>query len=260
MMRFKKFYALALVFILLNFFALAAGAAGIDKKNFYKELASRRSNDRANYKNLNDLDFANFREVIKNKLYRSSSPVNDVLKRNFIADNAAREVKIKTFINLGDSEAKLRGYKNFAGSYCSKNKIILLNLDWKYNSKNFRDRLAGGLKAMARSEPPFLIHCDAGKDRTGFVCALIEALMGFDIDYIVQDYLKSFENYFKVVKNSREYDFIADNEIRAFLAKAFNVKAKDLNKINLALYAENYFKAIGVEAEDIAALKLKLQF
>ena len=256
MMRFKKFYALALVFILLNSFA---GFAFADKKNFYKELASRRSNDRANYKNLNDLEFANFREVIKNKLYRSSSPVNDVLKRNFIADNAAREVNIKTFVNLGDSEAKLKGYKNFAGSYCSKNKIILLNLDWKYNSKNFRDRLAGGLKAMARSEPPFLIHCDAGKDRSGFVCALIEALMGFDIDYIVQDYLKSFENYFGVIKNSREYDFIADNEIRAFLAKAFGVKAKDLNKINLALYAENYFKAIGLEAEDIEALKLKLR-
>ncbi|MBR1418759.1 MAG: tyrosine-protein phosphatase [Synergistaceae bacterium] len=256
MMRFKKFYARALVFILLNSFA---GFAFADKKNFYKELASRRSNDRANYKNLNDLEFANFREVIKNKLYRSSSPVNDVLKRNFIADNAAREVNIKTFVNLGDSEAKLKGYKNFAGSYCSKNKIILLNLDWKYNSKNFRDRLAGGLKAMARSEPPFLIHCDAGKDRSGFVCALIEALMGFDMDYIVQDYLKSFENYFKVVKNSREYDFIADNEIRAFLAKAFNIKAKDLNKINLALYAENYFKAIGLEAEDIEALKLKLR-
>ena len=259
MIRFKKFYALALVFILLNLFALAASAAGIDKKNFYKELAKRRSNDRANYKNLNDLEFANFREVIKNKLYRSSSPVNDVLKRNFIADDAAREVKIKTFINLGDSEAKLKGYKNFAGSYCSKNKIILLNLDWKYNSKNFRDRLARGISAMAKSEPPFLIHCDAGKDRSGFVCALIEALMGFDMDYIVQDYLKSFENYFKVVKNSREYDFIADNEIRAFLAKAFNIKAKDLNKINLALYAENYFKAIGLEAEDIEALKLKLR-
>ena len=83
--------------------------------------------------------------------------------------------------------------------------------------------------------------------------------MGYDINYIVQDYLKSFENYFKVIKDSREYNFIADNEIRGFLAKAFKVKASELENLNLALLAENYFIEIGVKAEDIALLKLKLK-
>lgn len=255
-MKSIKFCALIFALIFINLFLNNAFA---DNKNFYKELAKRRSNDRANYKDLSDLEFANFREVIKNKLYRSSSPVNDVLKRNLIADEAAGNFKIKTFINLGDSENKLKNYKDFKTSYCSKHKIILLGLDWKYYSKNFQDRLAQGITAMAHSEPPFLIHCDAGKDRTGFVCALLEALMGFDINYIVQDYLKSFENYFKVIKDSREYNFIANNEIRAFLAKAFKVKASELENLNLALLAENYFIEIGVKAEDIALLKLKLK-
>ena len=249
-----KFCALILALIFINF-----NNAFADNKSFYRELARRRSNDRANYKDLSDLEFANFREVIKDKLYRSSSPVNDVLKRNLIADEAAENFKIKTFINLGDSENKLKNYKDFKTSYCSKHKIILLGLDWKYYSKNFQDRLAQGITAMAHSEPPFLIHCDAGKDRTGFVCALLEALMGFDINYIVQDYLKSFQNYFKVIKDSREYNFIADNEIRGFLAKAFKVKASELENLNLALLAENYFIEIGVDERDIALLKLKLK-
>ena len=255
-MRIKsiKFCALILALIFINF-----NNAFADNKSFYKELASRRSNDRANYKDLSDLEFANFREVIKNRLYRSSSPVTDVLKRNLIADKAAGNFGIKTFVNLGDSENKLKNYKDFKASYCSKHKIILLGLDWKYYSKNFQDRLARGIIEMARSEPPFLIHCDAGKDRTGFVCALLEALMGYDINYIVQDYLKSFENYFKVIKASREYNFIADNEIRGFLAKAFKVKASELENLNLALLAENYFIEIGVKAKDIALLKLKLK-
>lgn len=40
---------------------------------------------------------------------------------------------------------------------------------------------------------PVLIHCRAGKDRTGFVCALIQMALGVEQEAIVQDYLKSNE-------------------------------------------------------------------
>lgn len=36
---------------------------------------------------------------------------------------------------------------------------------------------------------PVLIHCQAGKDRTGLVCAILEKLLGFTDDEIMSDYL-----------------------------------------------------------------------
>jgi protein-tyrosine phosphatase len=36
---------------------------------------------------------------------------------------------------------------------------------------------------------PMVIHCHAGKDRTGFICALILAALGVDREHIVADYL-----------------------------------------------------------------------
>ena len=36
---------------------------------------------------------------------------------------------------------------------------------------------------------PVVIHCHAGKDRTGFICALILAALGVDRDPILADYL-----------------------------------------------------------------------
>ncbi len=40
---------------------------------------------------------------------------------------------------------------------------------------------------------PVLIHCTGGKDRTGFACALILAILGFPKETIQQDYLLSNE-------------------------------------------------------------------
>ena len=230
-------------------------------RDFYRSLSKRRSNDRADYPRLSDLEFANFRAVKttgmgKGKLYRSSSPVNPWGKRNLIADNAARDAGIKTFVNLADTEKKLRNYEKFTDSYYSSQKILLLNLNWKYQSDEFREKLARGLSLMAHSQPPFLVHCDMGKDRAGFVCAILECLMGASADEITADYLLSFYNYFGIKPLTQEYDLVANNEIRPFLALAFGVK--DISKVNLSAAAERYLLNIGVPPDDIAALKRKL--
>ncbi len=45
---------------------------------------------------------------------------------------------------------------------------------------------------------PVLIHCRAGKDRTGFMCALVEQAVGVERAAIFQDYLET-NNHFGVV-------------------------------------------------------------
>ncbi len=42
---------------------------------------------------------------------------------------------------------------------------------------------------------PLLIHCRAGKDRTGFVCAVIHLALGVDTTLALEDYLRSNDAY-----------------------------------------------------------------
>ena len=51
--------------------------------------------------------------------------------------------------------------------------------------------VARALRRISSDEGPVLIHCSAGKDRTGFVCALLLQLLGVDAAAIEADYLAS---------------------------------------------------------------------
>lgn len=230
-------------------------------KNFYRSLSKRLGKTRADYPNLTYNEFANFREIhttgiAPGKLYRSSSPISTWGNRNAIADNAAKIAGIRTFINLADSNQGMKEHKGWEGSYYSGQKIIGLNLGMKYKSAKFRKSLARGIHFMAVNEPPYLIHCSLGKDRAGFVCALVECLMGANVNEITADYLVSFYNYFGILPGSKEYDFVARYEIQRFLAEAFGVKS--LDGVNLSESAERYFAGIGVSVEDIGRLRGKL--
>ena len=232
-------------------------------KELYRSFSRRLGYNRADYPALSDEQFANFRMVNTSgigagKLYRSSSPISTWGNRNVIADNLAKQAGVKTFLNLADNASSVKGQEGFAGSYYSTQNIIALGLGMKYQSKIFRDSLANGIKLMSRSEPPYLIHCSLGKDRAGFVVALVECLAGASFHEIVNDYLVSFYNYFGVRPGTREYDFVAQNEITAFLARAYGVKVEDIAAINLAAAARRYFLGIGVTSAEIDALTQKL--
>lgn len=258
-MRFasKRIFAFTIIFLLI----VSSCEASDFSRNFYKSLSSRLGKTRADYPNLSDDEFANFRMIRttgigEGKLYRSSSPISTWGNRNVIADNFAREAGVRTFLNLADSDP--RQLKGYSGSYYSTQKIIALGLGMKYQSKNFRDKLASGIKQMARSDAPFLIHCSLGKDRAGYVCALIECLCGASLDEITADYLVSFTNYFGIMPGSKEYNFVAEGEIQRFIAEAFGVKRETLRSINLADAGERYFLQIGVSSNEIKTLREKL--
>jgi protein-tyrosine phosphatase len=42
---------------------------------------------------------------------------------------------------------------------------------------------------------PVLIHCHAGKDRTGFMCALVQRAIGVGREAVFQDYLKTNDHF-----------------------------------------------------------------
>ena len=55
----------------------------------------------------------------------------------------------------------------------------------RQNTQRFRSLFAHLLEDRA----PLVIHCTAGKDRTGFACALILHALGVPDDVIAEDYL-----------------------------------------------------------------------
>ncbi|MBQ7215120.1 MAG: tyrosine-protein phosphatase [Synergistaceae bacterium] len=263
MKRLRVFAGVMLIGLMVCIIWSAECEASSWGKNFYKGLSRRLGYHREDYPALTDEEFANFRMVRvsgigEGKLYRSSSPVSTWGNRNAIADEAARRAGVRTFVNLADTESSVKAHKGFAGSYYSTQRVIGLGLGMKYQSSALRESLARGIREMAKSEAPYLIHCSLGKDRAGYVCALIECLMGASIQEVTEDYLVSFWNYFGIRKGTREYDYVAENEIIAFLARAFGVKSEQMTEINLAEAAERYFRGIGVSVNEIAALREKL--
>ena len=62
--------------------------------------------------------------------------------------------------------------------------------------------LAEGLRDLIEHKGPYYISCTEGKDRTGFVCLLLEALAGATFDEIETDYMKTYENYYGITKQS----------------------------------------------------------
>ncbi len=220
-----------------------------------------RSENREDYPDLTDEEFANFRAitttgVAAGRLYRSSSPVNPEIGRNTYADAAAAAAGIKTFVNLADNAETMQAYEGFAESYYSGQNIIGLNLGVDFAAADFGEGLANGFRFIASHEGPYLVHCTEGKDRAGFTAAILECLMGADADEVTADYMVTYFNYYGVEPGTEQYDVIAGANIRKSLATAFGVES--IEGQDLAALAESYLQSIGLSADEIAALKAAL--
>ena len=62
---------------------------------------------------------------------------------------------------------------------------------WQHNVRILPGLVRGSLEAIAEAEPGVLVHCAAGRDRTGLVSAILLANAGVSSDDIVADYAAS---------------------------------------------------------------------
>jgi LysM repeat protein len=244
-----------------------------EKEGYLGEYLMRqltRTNVREDYES--DVIFANFRVIettgiTPGLLYRGSSPVNNDLGRAAYVDKLAETAGIKTIINLADSEEEIAGYmaaEDYNSPYYKNlydsGKVINLNMGVDIAGQDFGEKLAQGLRFLNNNEGPYLIHCNEGKDRAGFVSALLECLMGASFDEVVADYMTTYENYYKVEKNSEQYNSIADSNIIASLTTVLCglEKGSDISDCDLALAAQDYLLRIGTTSDEVETLKSKL--
>ncbi len=73
------------------------------------------------------------------------------------------------------------------------------------------DSILGALRVIARAEGATLVHCAAGKDRTGTVIALALSVAGAHRQAIVDDYAASSERIHGILDRLRVSDTYADN-------------------------------------------------
>lgn len=186
--------------------------------DLYKIMHSVYDTDRAKYGT--DEQFANFREVrttgmAEGVLYRSSNPLNlkDNPVRYACVDQLAKRVGIQTEIDLADTDAKVGDYMKydgFAATYCpglfEAGSTVCLGLDASVFTETFKKKLGEGLLFMVDHPAPYLVHCNEGKDRCGFVSLLLEALAGASYREVADDYMVTITNFYLVQKGSVEYD------------------------------------------------------
>ena len=225
------------------------------------------TDERTDYKS--DEIFANFRAIDvtgikKNFLYRSASPCDNQHNRAPFTDSLMKAAGVEFILNLSDNDEKIEGYmckEDFASPYFKtlyeggNVKPIALNMN--IASDEFKEKIADGFAAMIKSEGPCLIHCTEGKDRTGFVCMLLEALAGVSYDEIAEDYMITYANYYNITQTSdpERYTTIVDSVLNPMIQSMTGDENANVKTADLSSYAENFLKDAGMTGEQIAALK-----
>ena len=207
--------------------------------------------------------FANFREMTAGNikpgtLYRSASPCDNQHNRAPYTDRLIADAKVMCILDLADSREKIDRYiaaEDFSSPYFlslyEADRVIPLALNMNYFSDEFKEKIAEGFTAMARIGGPYLIHCTEGKDRTGFVCMLVEALAGASYQEIIDDYMLTYDNYYKIneEKDKAKYDVILNSNLISMITSVVNDDTVDITKADLSQYARNYLLEAGMTEE-----------
>lgn len=216
-----------------------------------------------------DEEFSNFRALKGGKLkdnlvYRGASPVDNSRKRAKITDDLLKKNEIKSIIDLADTKENMESYfedAEFDSKYTKElyenGDVILLGMSSSYSSLAYKQSVVKGFMHMLNTTGPYYIHCMEGKDRTGFVCALLEALLGSTYDEMCIDYMKTYENYYKITKErmSEKYNAIVELYFDSFMECLSGSSDKDvLKNSDYTNYAKKYLIEGGMSEDKIEDL------
>ena len=161
--------------------------------------------DREDYPNFSDTEFANARaskggRLASGVLHRSSSPFCNDINRAFYVSEYLKREKVRTVLNLADTEEKMKSYDMppYSRTLWEEGNVILCPLKADPTADDYNNRLIEALKEFPLRSAPYVVHCMEGKDRTGYVCALLEGLCGATYEEIVADYLITYDNYYLI--------------------------------------------------------------
>ena len=223
-----------------------------------KTLGMKYSKSRNDYSS--DEIFANYRNIevgnIKSdKLYRSASPIDDANKRaDYVSSLIARD-NIEYVFDLSITQDKHAEYATKdTTSEAWKNiynngHVYDVKVAANFYSEEYYPKMKILVENMAVAPGKILFHCQEGKDRTGFVAILLEALCGASIQEITDDYLVTYENYYHITRDKNPTQFQVLTELKLYEMTNFIIGSEvggNATKEQLESGARNYFKTCGV--------------
>ena len=210
--------------------------------------------------------FANFREMnvgnLKpNTLYRGASPIDNRRKRAAVVDSLLEQNNIQFDIDLADKSSTGNNFVigNYFKGLKENNKVVFLGMAAAYKTDEFAGKMKQLFEAILNNDGPYYIHCLEGKDRTGYVCMVIEALCGATYDELVDDYFVTYHNYYGIEKGSNKYDVIKSLHIDEMIRYVFGFqKTTNLLLANYCSQVNDYLLSIGLTQEQINDVQTKL--
>ena len=142
--------------------------------------------------------------------FRSASPIRQDTHCLLPASKCLEAARPGFVLNLSDNADMLQ-------QSCAENpqlpyaqlfregKVEPLQLGIDFTSTAYAQTLVRGLEALICHQPPYLLHCKYGLDRTGFVCIVLEALAGTSLDSIGHDYMQSYCCIYGLIRGSMRY-------------------------------------------------------
>lgn len=217
------------------------------------------SKNRQDYES--DVVFANFRamkggSMKENNFYRSASPCCNDCNRAPYVDRFLQKNLVSFVLDLSDSAEDIVEFKkngNYRTPYFdalnSHDRVAFLDMGANYQSDAFKHSLVRGLRELIGHKGPYLTHCIEGKDRTGFVCILLEELCGATEDEMKTDYMITYKNYYGITEDNNP------DKYNAIVNLHFNSMYSYIRSVG---GAKEYLKSGGMTDAEIVKLMYRL--
>jgi hypothetical protein len=241
----------------------------LEQKGRYREELEAYDINNATWRMEDQTDeaFRNAREIAVGdirggRLYRGSSPFDPEFGRIDLMGSYIQEHDFGCILDLADSPEKLASYGNLpeqTAAMIAEGRVIACHLGVDYLEAESMRRLGEGLAALADRKGPWLIQCNLGRDRTGVICAVVEALCGASYEEIVQDYMKSYELLHGILMDPDSLQYrLFKARIDEQLAAITGYAIEDLPDANLRHSARDYLMRCHMTQDQIDKLERSL--
>ncbi|MBP5261276.1 MAG: tyrosine-protein phosphatase [Clostridiales bacterium] len=237
----------------------------LDERGRYREdyEAYNLDPDLVKWEGQTDEEFINSREITAGNirpgiLYRGASPFDTTFNRTDLMDRFIRDNNIQFIFDLADDNDKIRGLEGLpenTSRMINENRVYGCYFGIDYADPVSMAAFGEGLKTMMDHEGPYLIHCSLGRDRTGILCAIIEALCGATYDEIVDDYMLSYRDlhHIDMDPSSLQYNLFKQRLLDK-LEEALQVDQDSIATADLQSASHDYLIRCGMTEEEVARL------
>ena len=200
------------------------------------------------------------------RFFRSASPIRQDTHCLASATKCMEQVKPAFVLNLSDDEEALRQscQDNPELQYAQlfeEGNVEPLQLGIDFTSAEYAQTVARGFMELSSHEPPYLVHCKYGLDRTGFVCILLEALAGASLYDIEHDYMHSYCCIYGLIRGSVRYQANRERRLNEMTEYLCGLVADDaeVTEENVQLGAIIYLMKGGMDDDSLVALSKLLR-